>query len=293
MMNKLNKILLTVLKDFDQYSKSILKEKEKDPKTNRDEKGNIRLHPFDLKGFYNKENDILKPLRPHSSLEKLSQLLEKNYDLISVSDIFYVLPHVFYKVYNFILSDNKKISIDYWTSMNEWSGFSSWICFEPKNKTPGSIKNLFQENSLEFFIEIIERTLEDINDKYNDTHFKFKISLNSHFVNFNEKIQIDQRISANMHNNKLSIKGVYSGNPNTAGRRLQKDLFGILSILEMEKILVIKDSEKRIGAKVLHFNLIKNSQIELNSKDISKGQNSHLSGTWSLFVDHLSKFYES
>lgn len=291
-MSELNTALRAVLESFHKFAKSTIKEKENDPKASRDPKGHINLHPFDLDYFYNKERDSLKPIIPHKDLEKLAKSLESDYKFLEISDIYFALPHIFYNIFNYILWDKKSINIDYKTTNSRWGGFSSWINFTPKNKKPKKFESLYQDASLNFAKETIKTTLSDINLKYNNQHLEFELKFNCEFHNSDEDIKIDDRLEIIIQNKILTIKGKYSGNPNRAGYHLQNDLFGILSILEMEGVLLIKDTEKRMGAETFMLSLTKNKQVEFTHKKSNEGGNNNFDVILHQFKEHLKKFDE-
>ncbi len=281
-----------VLKNFHEFAKSTIKRKEQDPLAIRDTKGHINLHPFDLESFYNEQKDPLKSFIPRKDLENLAKLLEPDYKFLEASDVYFVLPHIFYNIFNYILWDKENINIDYKTTNSRWGGFSSWINFTPKNKKPKTFESLYQNTSLNFAKETIETTLSDINLKYDNQHLEFELKFNCEFHNSDEDIKIDDRLEITIQNKTLTIKGKYSGNPNKAGYHLQNDLLGILSILEMEGVLLIKDTEKRMGAQISIGNICKDKEIEFTHKKSNKGGNNNFDMILHHFKEHLKKFDE-
>ncbi|MDP2684807.1 MAG: HEPN domain-containing protein [bacterium] len=287
-----DELLKKVLESFHKFAKSAIKIKEQDSSTTKDSKGNIHLHLSDLELFYNKQKDPLKSFIPHKDLENLSKLLEPDYEFLEKRDIYFALSHIFYKIFSYLFWDEKNINIDYQTTSNSF-GFCSWVNFTPKNKKPKAFEELYQDQSLGFTKEVIETTLSDINAKYNNQHLEFELKFNCQFHNLDEDIKIDDRLEIAIKNKILTIKGKYSGNPNKAGYHLQNDLYGILSILEMEGVLLIKDAEKRIGSSILSKGIIcENKEIEFTHKKNKEGGNDSFDIMLHYFREYLKKFDE-
>ncbi|NQV13587.1 MAG: hypothetical protein HQ530_04795 [Parcubacteria group bacterium] len=291
MKNK-EQILKEVLESFHKFAKSVIKRKERDPSAVRDSRGHIHLHLPDLESFYNKQEDPLKPFIPHKDLENLAKLFEPDYKFLEASDVYFALPHIFYNIFNYILWDKENINIVYETTNSRWGGFNSWINFTPKNRKPKSFDDLYKDASLSLAKEIIETTLLDINKKYDNQHLEFELKFNYEFYNSDEDIKIDDRLEITIQKKTLAIKGKYSGNPNKVGYHLQNDLLGILSILEMEEVLMIKDAEKRIGTQTFIDSICKDKEIEFTHKKSKEGGNSNFDIILHQVREHLKKFDE-
>lgn len=288
-MNKeLNGLLKSVLKDFDNFAKLKIEEKKKNNEVIKDKNGNIHLDFYDVEDFYNEEKDLSKPLKSNLRLEKLANLLQKDYNLLKLDDAYFVLAHILNSIFSYIFWDNDDIKVRYSVGSNSHLDFHGYINFVPVNEKPKEFKRV----SLGFIKEIISKTFSDLNEKYNDNHLEFELEFNCSLFNSDEKIKIDDRLEIEVKNKILNIKGSYLGSVYEVSKYLDNDLYGIFSILEMEYVLVIKDLDKRIGSKT-NVSIIKNKEIKFNyNQKTNIGKSSNILLQLKHFEDYIKRFNE-
>lgn len=226
-----NKLLEKVLNDFKNHIKenwNWLKELEK-----FHHKVEIKKNEY---GKYNIKN-IINPII-NNDLEKLSKEIVKKYQNIKLIDIYNLIPGILRKINLFIWFDSEKINVDYYYILS-WN-----INFIPNSEKP----NIFWDfkNNLEFYKEVIFKTLDDVDEKYQKFYFNFTFKIPFKLISNKDQINIDDRIDISYtEDNTLEIKWNYK-----EWYILEKfynafkDLTLIINILELNNIFVIKDINK-------------------------------------------------
>lgn len=203
----------------------------------------------ELENFHNKieqitiEDTSLSFKREHKyienkSLKELSKEILLNYYNLWLVDIYNLVPQILRKINIFLWFDKKNINVDYYYILS-W-----YINFIPENIKPEKFSDY--ENNLDFFEEIIFITLDNIDNEYKNFNFDFKLKIPFEVILKKEEIIIDNRIIISyLEDNSLEIKWIYK-----EWYILErfynafKDLTLILNILELNNILVIKDTNK-------------------------------------------------
>jgi len=214
-------------------------------------------------------------------LKELAKEIEKNYENIKLIDIYNLIPQILRNIYNFLWFKIENINVDYYYIIN-W-----YINFIPNNPKPSNFSDY--ENNLDFFEEIIFKTLDKVGDEYKKFEFEFIFKIPFKIVSRKEKINIDDRIKIYYtDDNILTIEWKYKyWYILEKFYKAFKDLTLIINILELNKIFIIKDINKWF------WRYIENYSCEEYDKNNFKYSNiiDHQYGlNISYFQEHLSKF---
>ncbi|MDD2565795.1 MAG: HEPN domain-containing protein [Candidatus Gracilibacteria bacterium] len=247
-----------------------------------------------VEDFYNKSEYIeientsrsLKKEFRHienKSLKELSKNIESLYVNIRFQDIYYLLPQIFCKVYNFLLSDKESINIDYYYILDDF------INFVPNFKKPEKFSDL--ENNYEFIEEIIFKVFDKVDKDFKNFEFNFKFELGFKNLVAPKELFIDDKIKIISDDNGITyIEGIYNkGYIQDKLTTAFDDLLLILNILELNKIFIVNDTNKSISKEKNYMSL---SKFDNDKFKFSGGFNSLFFYEFHLFKNHLSKFSE-
>ena len=296
-MTQEDKLLGEVLKSFNKEALHWIAIKEKDLSVAKDKNGNVHLNEKFLRSFCNRESDDLKPFVPHKTLEEfaLIESLKDEYPLLNQSDIYFILSYILMNLYNFLLWDRDDINVIYQSGLGHFA-FQSQLLIKPNFKKPKRFLDFCEDKSFNLFKQVMKETFFDANEKYKEVHFHFELVLNSQVHSDDQEITIGERVKISVKNNEFKITANYKGNPAVALDRMEIDLSVILSILEMNGVLHIEDTEKRLGAGSMKLGLIDDQKIKFKFGRQTLTRNTSLEAFKLVAVryeEHFKRFKES
>lgn len=220
----------------------------------------------------------------NNTLKELAKEISELYKNIKTEDVYFLLPQFFSRINSYILFDVDAINIDYYYIL------SDFLNFIPENNKPTSF--LDYANNLDFFQEVIFKTLDKIDEDFKNTKIEFTLKLGSKNLWRPQEIKVDDKIIATVDIDGLTeIRGTYEDW--YLWDRISEafnDLMLIINILELNWIFHIEDTNKSIFHEK---NYINNKKFDVSQFTFTQHINFHSVNDFYFIRKYLEKFYEA